>query len=131
MNNRREWCVVVSKPTLWTANVDRHYYLGRTTLSPIHQIAAAKHAIESSDTILNHLTTRQYLQPQAPVQDVLSQTVEMFGCCPEAITRGLTWLSIEPTKPIGRLRRSELVQLAKAVHRFWVQNVKADQGVDG
>jgi hypothetical protein len=95
-------------------------------LPPLQRNATFTKQTESSDVILNHLTTRQYLQPHASVQDVLAQTVELFGCCPDAITRGIEWLAIDPAQPIGRLRRTELVQLAKAVHRFWMQNVKHD-----
>jgi hypothetical protein len=78
-----------------------------------------------SDAILAHLTSRQHLHPHAPVAQILEQTTELFGCCPAAIERGIDWLGIEPARPIGRLRRSELVQLARAVHRFWMQNVNS------
>jgi len=75
-----------------------------------------------SDAILAYLTTRQHLRPHLPATEVLDETVEAFGCCPQAIKRGIDWLGIEPSRPIGRLRRTELVQLARAVHRFWMQN---------
>jgi hypothetical protein len=98
-----------------------------------HNVAATSGsaATQSADVILNHLTTRQYLQPHAQVQDVLSQTVELFNCCPDAIARGIEWLSLDPSTPIGRLRRTELVQLSKAVHRFWMQNKSKQDEVVG
>jgi hypothetical protein len=73
------------------------------------------------DMLLTHLTTGQYLHPHLSTLDVLDQTTERFGCCPQAIRRALVWLHADGEKAIGRLRRSELVQLARAVHRFWLQ----------
>src|SRR5437773_1660099 len=55
---------------------------------PIQQNAVQKQT-ESADVILDHLTTRQHMQPHASVQDVLTQTVEMYGCCPQAVKRGI------------------------------------------
>jgi hypothetical protein len=78
-----------------------------------------------ADAILSHLTSRQHLQPQATVQGVLDDSVKLFGCCPKAIGRGMQWLGIDSDMKIGRLRRSELIQLARAVHRFWMQNIEA------
>jgi len=78
-----------------------------------------------SDAILRHLTTRQHLHPQRPVKEVLDETTELFGCCPAAISRGVEWLGVDPDRAIGRLRRTELVQLSRAVHRFWTQNLAA------
>ena len=78
-----------------------------------------------SDAILQYLTTRQHLRPHLAVIDVLDQTTERFGCCPLAIRRALQWLGIDGNRRIGRMRRSELVQLARAVHRFWMQNAAA------
>jgi hypothetical protein len=72
--------------------------------------------------ILSYLTDRQHVRPHAQVSEVLEETTDQLGCCPEAIARALAWLNLEPTKSIGRLRRSELMQLANAVHRFWRQN---------
>jgi hypothetical protein len=78
-----------------------------------------------SESILNFLTTRQHLHPHQAILDVLDQTTAQFGCCPQAIRRAIDWLGIDGARPIGRLRRSELVQLSRAVHRFWMQNTAA------
>jgi hypothetical protein len=72
--------------------------------------------------ILSHLTDRQHVHPHATVGSVLGETTEQLGCCPVAIEQALEWLGVEPTRAIGRLRRTELMQLANAVHRFWRQN---------
>lgn len=79
----------------------------------------------SAEDILSHLTDRQHLRPHASVREVVEQTIERFGCCPQAIARAMDWLKIDPNSAIGRLRRSELVQLAMSVHRFWMQGSAA------
>ena len=48
-------------------------------------------------------------------------TIERFGCCPVAIARSLEWLRLDGGSAIGRLRRSEPVQLARVIHRYWAQ----------
>jgi hypothetical protein len=90
-----------------------------------HPQSAGKVPNVNSEVILNHLTSQQHLHPHRTVGQVLDETVEAFGCCPQAIERGIEWLGIEADRAIGRLRRSELVQLSKAVHRFWTQNIQA------
>ncbi|HVT88893.1 MAG TPA: hypothetical protein VHD56_08585 [Tepidisphaeraceae bacterium] len=77
------------------------------------------------DTILGYLTARQHLRPHAPLGQALQETTEAFGCCPQAIERALQWLGVDSSRAIGRLRRSELTQLARAVHRFWQQAIAA------
>jgi hypothetical protein len=77
----------------------------------------------SSDTelgaMLAHLSDRQPLHPHQRLRVVLDETTDRFGCCPLAIERALQWLNIDGAVSVGRLRRSELIQLARSVHRFW------------
>lgn len=74
-----------------------------------------------SDTILAFLTTRQHLHPHARLDQVMTDTIERFACCAIAVARALEWLRLDGGSAIGRLRRSELVQLARVIHRFWSQ----------
>ena len=69
--------------------------------------------------LLDALTTRQHLNPHEPLGDALARTVDSLGVCPDAIEHALRWLSLDPSVSIGRLRRTELTQLARSVHRFW------------
>ena len=71
--------------------------------------------------LLAALTTRQHLNPHEPVADSLAKTVDSLGVCPIAIEEAVRWLSLDPSTPVGRLRRTELTQLARSVHRFWRQ----------
>ena len=79
----------------------------------------------SSEKLLDVLTTRQYLTPHERVADVLSRTVNCLGVCPAAVDEAVRWLSIDPAMSIGRLRRTELTQMAQSVHRFWRQRQQA------
>jgi hypothetical protein len=98
----------------------------QTILAVASTAGDALHPTQTNlDTILNHLTARQHLRPQAAIQQVLEEMTELYGCCPQAIARGMDWLGIDPAVKIGRLRRSELIQLARSVHRFWMQNLAA------
>jgi hypothetical protein len=74
-----------------------------------------------AEAILQELTTRQHLSPHRPLGQVVADLVDRTGVCPVAAERALAWLSLDGNRPVGRLRRGELSQLARAVHRFWVR----------
>jgi hypothetical protein len=71
--------------------------------------------------LLDELTTRQHLSPHAAVADALARTVDCLDVCPVAMDQAVQWLAIDPRTSIGRLRRTELTQLARSIHRFWRQ----------
>ena len=73
------------------------------------------------ENLLDALTTRQHLNPHEPLADALARTVECVGVCPQAIDEAVRWLALDPSTSIGRLRRTELTQLARSIHRFWRQ----------
>lgn len=73
------------------------------------------------ESLLNELSTRQHLRPHEPLRDALARVESELGVCPNAIEAALGWLELDPAKSIGRLRRTELTQLARAIHRFWRQ----------
>jgi hypothetical protein len=66
------------------------------------------------------------LRPHEPVREVLRAAVDELGCCSAAVERGLEWLTVDPALPVGRLRRSELIQLGKSISRFWRQASQTD-----
>jgi len=73
------------------------------------------------DDLLNALTTTQHLSPHEPLAQSLARTSDALGVCPQAVSHALAWLQVDPATPIGRLRRTELMQLARSIHRFWRQ----------
>jgi hypothetical protein len=77
------------------------------------------------EQILSVLTRRQFTQPHESIRAVLEETVAEIGCCPVAVESAIQWLQIDWNQPIGRLRRTELTQLARSIYRFWRQSVTA------
>jgi hypothetical protein len=73
------------------------------------------------DDLMNALTTAQYLNPHEPLAQSLARTGDSLGVCPQAVNHAVAWLAVDPATPIGRLRRTELMQLARSIHRFWRQ----------
>src|SRR3954470_21378603 len=73
------------------------------------------------DDLLNALTTAQYVSPHEPLSQSLSRTADALGVCPQAVNHAVAWLQVDPATPIGRLRRAEIMRLARSIHRFWRQ----------
>jgi hypothetical protein len=78
------------------------------------------------EQILSVLTRRQFTHPHTTVRETLHAATVEVGCCPLAVSRAIEWLSVDLNQPIGRLRRTELTQLARSIHRFWRQSVTAE-----
>lgn len=76
-------------------------------------------SLVDSDHILQDLTVRQHLRPHGGLEDVLSASAQSLGYCPRAAFHAMRWLEIDPSTSVGRLRRTELTQLARSIHRFW------------
>jgi hypothetical protein len=77
------------------------------------------------EQILSVLTRRQFTQPHASIRSVLEATIAEIDCCPIAVESAIQWLQIDWEQPVGRLRRTELTQLARSIYRFWRQSVTA------
>src|SRR3954469_8787247 len=75
-----------------------------------------------ADVILQELTTRQHLFPHKSLEEVLAET----RACPVAAQRAKEWLGLDGTRPIGRVKRAELIQLANSLHRFWKRAMASD-----
>ena len=77
------------------------------------------------ENLLSMLTEHQHLHPQESLSASLSRAVEEIGLCPQAVNDSLAWLQLDAGKSIGRLRRTELMQLARTLHRYWLQRTAA------
>lgn len=75
--------------------------------------------LAESDRLLQKLSQWQHLGPHESVDAVLKRTVEQLGVCPAAVDQVVGRLQIDTSQPVGRLRRTELVQLARTLHRQW------------
>jgi hypothetical protein len=69
-------------------------------------------------TLLDALTRWQHVRPRLGTLQAAGMVGREIGCCPEIPARAVNWLRLEPTVPIGRLRRTELIQLARSMHRL-------------
>ena len=80
------------------------------------------------DRFVELLSEQQHLLPHQPVDQAIAAAGERVGLCPGAGQRGLDVLGIDESTKVGRLRRSELVQLGRTIYRIWRQNAAAHVG---
>jgi hypothetical protein len=80
-----------------------------------------------AERIVNVLTDQQFLQPHRTVGDAVEAAGAKAGFCPGAGRQAIELLGVNAEKSVGRLQRSELVQLARAIYRLWRQNAAAKQ----
>lgn len=73
----------------------------------------------TADDLLSFLTSRQHIRPHRTVREVLQDVCRVSTVCPVAADRAVDWLELSPDAPIGRLRRTQITQLARSIHRFW------------
>jgi hypothetical protein len=64
----------------------------------------------------------QFTHPHAFIRSAVESAGRDVGFCPQAARHALAWLGLQADTSIGRLRRSEILQLARSIQRFWRQN---------
>jgi hypothetical protein len=94
----------------------------------MHHQAAKPIVGTDAEGILRELTTRQHLRPHQPLGNAVAEIVEHVGACPAAAEGAMERLDLDSARSIGRLRRGELIQLARGMYRLWMQNVAAGPG---
>ena len=87
----------------------------------MHRSLLRRILMNECQSLLDALSTRQHLRPHEPVGEALANVGAQLDVCPNASAAALQWLDLDPARSIGRLRRTELMQLARSVHRFWRQ----------
>ncbi len=60
------------------------------------------------------LSHRQYLRPHRSLVAVLAD----LEICPAAVEQAMRWLKLDDSRPIGRLRATELQSLSRCIHRL-------------
>ncbi len=83
-----------------------------------------------ADEILESLSTQQHVEPHRTLARALSQAQEQTGFGPGAAERAAEWLQLDARGAIGRLRRSELIQLARSIHRFWSRAASCESSAE-
>jgi len=87
----------------------------------MHRSLLRRILMSECQSLLDALSTRQHLRPHEPLGEALANVGAQLDVCPDAAAAALRWLDLDPMRSIGRLRRTELMQLARSVHRFWRQ----------
>jgi hypothetical protein len=77
---------------------------------------------DRAQEILSTLSEWQYLRPHRPLADVLADVVVKLGVCSDAAQSAIERLELDAARPIGRLRATELNQLARCIGRLWEQS---------
>jgi hypothetical protein len=80
-------------------------------------------AVGSADRIVDALSDQQHLRPHQSAAQAVQAVVDRLEICSEAASQALQTLQIQQSQAIGRLRRTELIQLGRTVHRLWRQSV--------
>ena len=76
----------------------------------------------SPEPLVAQLQTQQHLYPHRPLHLALLNLEQFTGLCPLASEQAISALSLDPHVKVGRLRRCQLLQLARTLHRLWRQN---------
>lgn len=87
----------------------------------------ASKAVAGTDAegILRELTVLQHLTPHRAVAEAVGRVVEQVGMCPVAAERAMERLELDGSRSIGRLKRGEMIQLARAMYRLWTAALSA------
>ena len=80
-------------------------------------------AAGDAERLVQALTEQQFLNPHQSVDEGIAAVVIQLGVCPGAARYAIETLRIDPLVSFGRLRRTELMQLGRTMHRLWRQSV--------
>jgi hypothetical protein len=78
-----------------------------------------------ADRILQDLSSRQHVGPHQRLGEALERASQALGFCPRAAEIAMQWLELDSKTVLGRLRRAQLIQLSRSIHRFWRQHLAA------
>jgi len=70
-----------------------------------------------AETILETLTQQQFLHPHRAIGAVLRETLPQLGASVKDGATVMDRLGLDPEIAVGRLRRTEITQLSRALHR--------------
>jgi hypothetical protein len=82
----------------------------------------------NAERIVEVLSEQQHLRPHQSIEQAAAIMEDSLGVCPGATKRAIELLRIDPIVAVGRLRRTELIQLGRTIHRIWRQNAMAAAG---
>jgi hypothetical protein len=71
-----------------------------------------------SRDVLSLLTQRQHTNPHEPLAVTVETIINELNYCSSAIERVIRKLELDTLRPVGRLRRAELLQLGATIQRL-------------
>lgn len=71
-----------------------------------------------ADRIVRALQTQQHLRPHQTVAQALEAAGGEIAFCPDAAASAIALLELSPAAKIGRLRSTQLTQLARTIARL-------------
>ena len=74
-----------------------------------------------AEIICKALASQQHLHPHRALATAVAEAGRIVGFCSGAAEQAIRWLQADPARSIGRMRRTELMQLARSIDRFWQQ----------
>ena len=80
-------------------------------------------AAGDADRVVDALSRQQFLRPHQSIDSAVAAVIDELGVCPEAARAAVESLQADPSLAVGRLRRTELMQLGRSIYRFWRQAV--------
>jgi len=80
-------------------------------------------AAGNADRVVEALTRQQFVRPHQTVATAVSAVVNELGVCPDAAREAVESLETDAAVAVGRLRRTELIQLGRSIYRFWRHSV--------
>ena len=83
----------------------------------------------AGERIIAALQRQQFVWPHQGVGQALEGARQETGFCAQASERAMETLGIDHARQVGRLKRCELVQLARAIERFWSRGVRGAAGL--
>ncbi len=74
-----------------------------------------------ADRIVGTLQKQQHVNPHQSVGSAICAAQTETGFCQRAGELAMAVLHLDPQRKIGRLKGSELTQLARTIYRLWQQ----------
>jgi hypothetical protein len=71
----------------------------------------------AADRLIDLLSERQHLRPHEGVATATAHAASLLGIASEVAAKAIEQLGLDGARAVGRLRRTELMQLGRAVYR--------------
>ena len=91
------------------------------------QLAVFRQSVEI-DQIASEITQQQHLRPHQTIAEAIERAQVSSGHWLSDAGQAIQSLNIDAERQIGRLKRTEIVQLARDIYSYWQQAIGNRQG---